>query len=131
MMRNLLTLGVSHAPRFSIRNRVYTICPVLFQAIKANIPCFTVDQAAKQHLEDKMKVLNIECSEIEEYVTGVKARYDALQKQINELNREKVSILVSQYVYQIYLIHSNSWRSIGKRTGNLRPSGNGSSSEPE
>lgn len=51
-----------------------------------------VDQAAKQNLEDKMQALKFECSEIEEYVNGAKARYDAIQKQISELNREKVEI---------------------------------------
>ena len=93
--------------------------------------CSTVDQAAKQQLEDKMQTLNFECSEIEEYVNEAKARYEAIQKQISELNRQKVSILVSQNVYSIYLIHSGRSRSIGRKTRNLRLSGGGSRSEPE
>ncbi|KAF8428232.1 hypothetical protein EV426DRAFT_528601 [Tirmania nivea] len=51
-----------------------------------------VDQAATQRLEDRIQALNFECSEIEKYVNEVKARYDAIQKQINGLNREKIEI---------------------------------------
>jgi len=78
-----------------------------------------------------MQALNFECSEIEEYVNEAKGRYDAIQKQISELNREKVSILVSQNMYQIYLIHSDRPRSIRRRTGRLMLSGDGLRSGPE
>ena len=78
-----------------------------------------------------MQALNFECSEIEKYVNEVKTRYEAIQKQMSELNREKVSTLVNQNMYQMYLIRSNSLRSTRRKTGNLRSSGDGSSLEQE
>ena len=58
-----------------------------------------VDHATKSRLEDRIRELNFELSEIDEYVKGIKKQHNALKDEVNKLGKERVCTTKCDHYY--------------------------------